>query len=80
MPSASARIHELNRAGQARVERVNGAKQLEGLVRVRDRMADQRGLVRTALPHRIARPAIPRAGRDHLVITDGAILDLDPVA
>ena len=44
--SAPFGVHRVHGAGQARIEGVDGAQHLERLLRIGDRVADQRGLVR----------------------------------
>ncbi len=53
---------------------------LDGVVRVCDRGADQRLLDRPALAGGVARPDVPGGRRDDLVVLDLAVLHLDPVA
>src|SRR5579863_3191428 len=75
----SLRVVEMYGAGQARVKGVDGAQDLDGLLDVGDRRADQRLLEGRALLMRVARRAVPGGRHHELVVVDLAVLDLDPV-
>src|SRR5664279_177109 len=72
-------VEGVDRAGDARVERVDRAEDLERPFRVRHRVAHEGGLVRAHLSLFVARARVPRGGHDGLVVRDLAVLDDDPV-
>src|SRR5512147_3295500 len=74
------RIHDVHRAGHARVERMDRSKDLDRLFGVRDGRSDKRRLVRSPLPLCVARRTVPRTRHDALIIRDLPVLDVDPVA
>src|SRR5512142_2765043 len=74
------RIHDVHSAGHAGVEGMDRPKDLYRLLRVCDRSADERRLVRPPLPFGVARRTVPRARHDALIIRDLFVLDVDPMA
>src|SRR6266540_3807454 len=64
------RVHGVDRAGEARVERVDRAERLERQLGVRDRVSDERGLVRSLLVLRVARAGVPGGRHDGLVVLE----------
>src|SRR5579875_1208501 len=56
------------------------AQDFQGPFRIRDRRLEQRRLIRATPALCVARTGIPSSRYDALVILDGLILDLDPVA
>src|SRR6266542_2286885 len=64
------RVHGVDRAGEARVERVDRAERLEGQLRLRDRVPDERGLVGPLLVLPVARARVPGGGHDRLVVIE----------
>ena len=74
------RPHDVDRAGQARVEGVDHPHHLNGLVHVLYRGADQ-GLLDGAQPAGVVPGGgVPAGGGDDLVAGDLAAFDLQPVA
>ncbi len=71
---------DVRRAGEARVEAVDRAQDLDRLVGNCHRSADQGRLVCTALTFRVLRRRVPGARHDALVVVDLLVLDVDPVA
>ena len=80
MDVPAVRIVDVDRAGHARVERVDGPQDLERLLGSRHRRADERRPRRPRLPLRVARRGVPGARHDELVVLDLLVLDIDPVA
>src|SRR5271165_7444264 len=73
-------VGHVNGAGQARIERVNGAQDLQRFVGIGDGSLHQRHFVCTTLPFDVARAGVPGGGNHCLVVLDFAVFDLDPVA
>ena len=73
------RIESVNRAGQARVKRVNSAKHFQRFFRVRHGIAKQRRLVRPMRAVFVPRSCIPRRRHNRLIIRDLPFLDNHPV-
>src|SRR5262245_8175644 len=76
---ASFRIERVDRAGQARVEGVHRPQDLQRLLRIGDRVADERRLVRPLLLLFVARAGVPGRGHDRLIVDDLPVPDDDPV-
>ena len=73
-------VDHMHRAGDARIERMNGTQDLQRPVRIGDRRVQQRRFISAALSLRIARSRVP-GGRNHrLIVLDRFAVDLDPVA
>src|SRR6478752_6970435 len=68
-------IEGVDRAREARVERVDGTKHFERPLRVRHRIPDERSLVRPGLVLLVAGPRVPGRGHDRLVVLDLAVFD-----
>src|SRR6266508_2574468 len=69
------RVHGVDRAGEAGVERVDRPQRLERELRIGDRVADERLLVGAEVPCRVARAGVPGRGDDRLVVLELAVLD-----
>src|SRR5487761_2593368 len=70
------RVDHMHRAGNARVETVDGALDLERLLRVVQMVAvHERRFVGAGLLRRVARAGVPGAGHDGLVVVDQPVLD-----
>src|SRR5208283_5144046 len=75
-----ARLGYVHSARQTRIKRMNGAQDFDGAIGVRNGRLQQSGLIRAALPFRVARTGVP-GGRNHaLIIFNGAVFDFNPVA
>ena len=66
-------------AGDAGVERVDGAQDFEGFLGLDDRIANEGCLVRARDPLFVPRRGIPSGGDDGLVVVDLAVPDHHPV-
>ena len=77
---AAFRIQNVDAAGHAGIEGVDGAQDFDRVFQVGDGRAYERRFVGAGLPGRITRGAVPGAGNDRLVILDLLVLDVDPVA
>ncbi len=69
----------MDRTGDARIEGVHRAQHFERLVRIGDRIIDQRSLVGAGPVIVVARAGIPGRRHDALVVLDLAVLDHDPM-
>ncbi|MPM14565.1 hypothetical protein SDC9_60929 [bioreactor metagenome] len=70
----------MGRAGQARVEAVQRAQDLDRLLGALHLGVHQRGLEGADIAGAVARRAVPGGRHDALIVLDAAVLDLDPVA
>src|SRR5229473_433425 len=71
--------HDVRRTCEAGIERMDGAQDLDRLLRILHRSVHQRSFERADIALWIARRAIPCGGNDALVVVDLGFLDLDPV-
>jgi hypothetical protein len=72
-------VGQVDRAGDAGVEGMDGAQDLQRLLGIGDRGVEQRGLVGAGLVLLVARAGVPGRGHDALVILDLAVVDDHPV-
>src|SRR3954468_20212309 len=72
-------VDRVDRAGETRIERMDGANELQRALRVGHRVADQRCLVGTRLIVLVTRPGVPGGRYHRLVVRDLAVADDDPV-
>src|SRR4051812_30985417 len=63
-------VEYMDRAGHAGIERVDGAEHFERVIGLRDRVAEQRGLVRSDVAFLVARAGVPCGRDDGLVVFD----------
>src|SRR6185437_8198361 len=73
-------VMRMDRADEAGIVGAADMPDLDRVVRVEDRRADQRLLDRAARAAAVARADIPGGRRDDLVVADLAALDIDPMA
>ena len=71
--------HDVHGSGDAGIEAVDGAQNLDRLLGIVQRVAFERRLVRAVLPLRVARSRVPGGRHHRLVIRDLAAADDDPV-
>ena len=67
----------MHRAGDAGIEAVDRAQDLDGLFRVVQLVALQSGFIRPLLALRIARPGVPGTRHDGLIVVDLLVIDDD---
>src|SRR5512139_496001 len=77
---AGARAGNVHRAGDAGIEAVDGAQDLDRSRRVGEDVAGERRLVSPGLALGVTRAGVPGARHDRLVVGDLAVLDHDPVS
>src|SRR5512139_2501154 len=77
---ASGRVIHMNRAGHARVERMDGPEDFQRLFGIRNGGVEQGLFPGAALALRVARRSVPGARDDELVVRDLLVFDDDPVA
>src|SRR5579884_3311601 len=77
---ASPRVYHVDRAGDARIERMDRPQDFQRPVGVGDGRVQQRRFIRAALILTIARTAIPCCRHNGLVVFDRFATDLDPVS
>src|SRR5208283_4016290 len=70
---------DVRSAGQAGVEGVDRAENLQGALRVGQRGAEQGRFIGSVLALGVARRGVPGGGDDALVIGDLAVLNVDPM-
>ena len=70
-------VIQMDGAGQAGIKGVDGAQDFNGLLDVRHRGTDERGLEGAALLLAIAGGTVPRGRHHQLVVVDLSVVNLD---